>query len=165
MQIYHDHFSGDVNKINGLNHYIGMATINNEMFPEFAIMRYAFYLLIAWGLIAALIGRLGALFSWIMALFAYVIWAMWDMYAWGYKYGHDLDPQPGNGVVVEGGAEGAWRVDVGGLSVEMHRHDCRRPRCDRRGDGVRIDRQSLVVDVGKYRRGARHHDRERAVRR
>ena len=92
MQIYHDRFEGDTGKINGLNHYIGMATIENEMFPEFAIMRYAFYLLIGWGLVAALIGRRGAFFSWIMALFAYVIWAMWDMYAWGYKYGHDLDP-------------------------------------------------------------------------
>ena len=59
MQIYHDRFEGDTGKINGLNHYIGMATIHNEMFPEFAIMRYAFYLLIGWGLVAALIGRRG----------------------------------------------------------------------------------------------------------
>jgi len=93
LQIFHDRFEGDVRNINGLNHYIGMATIENDMFPEFAIMRYAFYLLIGWGLVAAAIGRRGALFSWIMALFAYVIWAMWDMYAWGYKYGHDLDPR------------------------------------------------------------------------
>jgi len=93
LQIFHDQFTGDVNKINGLNHYIGMATIHNEMFPEFAIMKYAFYLLIGWGLVVAVIGRRGALFSWIMALFAYLIWAMWDMYAWGYKYGHDLDPR------------------------------------------------------------------------
>lgn len=93
LQIFHDRFTGDVQKINGLNHYIGMATIENEMFPEFAIMRYAFYLLIGWGLVSAAIGRRGALFTWIMALFAYVIWAMWDMYAWGYKYGHDLDPR------------------------------------------------------------------------
>lgn len=92
MQIFHDRFEGDTNKINGLNHYIGMATIENDMFPEFAIMRYAFYFLIAFGLFTAVINRRGALFSWIMALFAYVIWAMWDMYAWGYKYGHDLDP-------------------------------------------------------------------------
>lgn len=92
LQIFHDRFTGDVDKINGLNHYIGMATIHNEMFPEFAIMRYALYLLIGWGLVAAVIGRRGAFFSWIMALFAFVIWAMWDMYAWGYKYGHDLDP-------------------------------------------------------------------------
>lgn len=92
LQIFHDRFTGDVNKINGLNHYIGMATIHNEMFPEFGIMRYAFYLLIGWGVLAAAIGRRGAFFSWIMALFAYVIWAIWDMFAWGYKYGHDLDP-------------------------------------------------------------------------
>lgn len=93
LQIFHDRFTGDVGKINGLNHYIGMATIENDMFPEFAIMRYAFYLLVGWGLVAAAIGRRGALFTWLMALFAYVIWAMWDMYAWGYKYGHDLDPR------------------------------------------------------------------------
>lgn len=93
IQIYHDRFEGDTEKINGLNHYIGMATIENEMFPEFAIMRYAFYLLIGWGLVAATIGRRAALFSWLMALYAYVLWAMWDMYAWGYKYGHDLDPR------------------------------------------------------------------------
>ncbi|MBL7939964.1 MAG: nitrous oxide reductase accessory protein NosL [Flavobacteriales bacterium] len=92
LQIFHDRFTGDVQKINGLNHYIGMATIENDMFPEFTIMRYAFCLLAGWGLVAAMIGRRGAFFSWIMALFAYVIWAMWDMYAWGYKYGHDLDP-------------------------------------------------------------------------
>ncbi|MBK7754651.1 MAG: right-handed parallel beta-helix repeat-containing protein [Flavobacteriales bacterium] len=93
LQIFHDRFTGDVDKINGLNHYIGMATIENAMFPEFAIMRYAFYLLIGWGLLAAAIGRRAALFTWLIGLFAFVIWAMWDMYAWGYKYGHDLDPR------------------------------------------------------------------------
>ncbi len=70
-----------------------MATIHNEMFPEFAIMRYAFYLLIAWGLVAAAVGRRGVLLSWLFALAAFLIWAVWDMYAWGYKYGHDLDPR------------------------------------------------------------------------
>ncbi len=93
LQIYHDRFSGDIDKINGLNHYIGMATIQNEMFPEFAIMRYAFYLLITWGLVAASIGRRGVLLSWLFSLAAFLIWAVWDMYAWGYKYGHDLDPR------------------------------------------------------------------------
>lgn len=92
LQIFHDRFSGDVRNINGLNHYIGMATIENDMFPEFAIMRYAIGLLVGWGLVAALIGRRGGLFTWLMVLGAFVLWAMWDMYAWGYKYGHDLDP-------------------------------------------------------------------------
>ena len=92
LQIFHDRFDGDVRNINGLNHYIGMATIHNEMFPEFEIMEYVFYLLMAWGVIAAVIGRLSALFTWLMALFAFVLWAMWDMYSWGYNYGHNLDP-------------------------------------------------------------------------
>ena len=49
LQIYHNTFTGNVDQINGLNHYIGMATINNAMFPEFAIMRYAIGLLIGCG--------------------------------------------------------------------------------------------------------------------
>lgn len=93
LQIYHDSFTGNVDQINGLNHYIGMAVIHNDMFPEFEIMRYAIGLLIVWGVAAALIGRRWALGSWLMGLFAFVIWSMWDMYSWGYKYGHDLDPQ------------------------------------------------------------------------
>lgn len=92
LQIFHDRFAGDVRNINGLNHYIGMATIENDMFPEFAIMRYAIGLLVGWGVVSALIGRRGALFTWLMVLGAFVLWAMWDMYSWGYKYGHDLDP-------------------------------------------------------------------------
>ncbi len=92
LQIYHDTFTGNVDQINGLNHYIGMAKIENAMFPEFAIMRYAIGLLIGGGVIAALIGRRWALGGWIFTLLAFVIWAMWDMYSWGYKYGHNLDP-------------------------------------------------------------------------
>ncbi|MCB0773610.1 MAG: hypothetical protein KDB93_09565, partial [Flavobacteriales bacterium] len=57
LQIYHDSFTGNVDQINGLNHYIGMAVIQNDMFPEFEIMRYAIGLLIVWGVAAALIGR------------------------------------------------------------------------------------------------------------
>lgn len=93
LQIYHDRFTGDVNLINGLNHYIGMATIHNDMFPEFQIMGKVIMGLVAWGLLAALIGRRWALASWLFGLMAFSIWAMWDMYSWGYNYGHNLDPK------------------------------------------------------------------------
>ena len=93
LQIFHNRFVGNVDQINGLNHYIGMATIHNEMFPEFKIMRYVIGILVAWGLGAALIGRLWALGSWLFGLFAFVIWAMWDMYSWGWNYGNNLDPK------------------------------------------------------------------------
>lgn len=93
LQIFHDSFTGNVEQINNLNHYIGMATIHDEMFPEFEIMRYAIFLLLAWGVLASAIGRRWALGSWLMGLGAFVIWAMWDMYQWGYRYGHELDPR------------------------------------------------------------------------
>ena len=91
-KIFHDRFTGNVDQINGLNHYIGMSTIHNEMFPEFAIMRYVIGLLVGWGVLAALIGKRWALASWLFGLLAFVIWAMWDMYSWGWNYGHKLDP-------------------------------------------------------------------------
>lgn len=92
LQIFHDRFTGNVDQINGLNHYIGMATIHNEMFPEFAIMRYVIGMLAIWGVLAALVGRRWALASWLFGMLAFVLWAMWDMYSWGWNYGHNLDP-------------------------------------------------------------------------
>lgn len=92
LHIFHDRFTGNVDQINGLNHYIGMSTIHNEMFPEFAIMRYVIGALVIWGVLAALIGRRWSLASWLFGLLAFVIWAMWDMYSWGWNYGHKLDP-------------------------------------------------------------------------
>ena len=38
LQIHADRFSGDTEKINGLSHYIGMATIHDDMFPEFTYL-------------------------------------------------------------------------------------------------------------------------------
>lgn len=92
LQIFHDRFTGNVDQINGLNHYIGMEKIHNEMFPEFKVMRFFIGGLVLWGLLAALIGRRWALGSWLFGLLAFVIWAMWDMYSWGWNYGHNLDP-------------------------------------------------------------------------
>ena len=40
MNIWIDKLSGDVEIINGLNHYIGMKHIKEEMFPELQFMKY-----------------------------------------------------------------------------------------------------------------------------
>ena len=92
LQIFHNSFVGNVDQINGLNHYIGMEKIHNNMFPEFKVMRYFIGGLVLWGLAAAAIGRRWALASWLFGLLAYVVWAVWDMYSWGWNYGHNLDP-------------------------------------------------------------------------
>ena len=52
MKIWIDQLSGAFDIINGLNHYIGMALIKEEMFPEFGFMIYVLGALIALGLLA-----------------------------------------------------------------------------------------------------------------
>lgn len=92
MKIWLNNISGDVEIINGLNHYIGMRHISVEMFPEFSFLIYivAFYILL--GIIVAYWGRLNILF-WYLVFTAFGgVFAMFDFYRWGYEYGHNLDP-------------------------------------------------------------------------
>lgn len=93
MRIWADHFSGDVEKINGLNHYIGMAHIKDEMFAEFTYLPKVIAVLAALGLGAAGWGRRWALVGGLVALSLFGAWALWRMWDWGYDYGHNLDPR------------------------------------------------------------------------
>ncbi len=93
MQIYIDHFAGDTEKINGLNHYIGMATIHDDMFPEFTYLPKVVVVLALFGVLAAIWGKRQGLFAGLITLSAFGLWAMYDMWKWGYSYGHDLDPR------------------------------------------------------------------------
>jgi copper chaperone NosL len=93
MQIRINRLTGDVVTISNLNHYIGMKHISDDMFPEFGYLKYILGALIALGLAAAAIGRRWALWVWLVALLALSGLALYDMYAWGYDYGHNLDPK------------------------------------------------------------------------
>ncbi len=42
LQLFANKIGGDVEIINGLNHYIGMATLHTENFFEFTILPYIF---------------------------------------------------------------------------------------------------------------------------
>jgi copper chaperone NosL len=92
MQIWLNKLSGQVEIINGLNHYIGMKHINESMFPEFNFLVYIIGFFILSGLAVALIGRLKYLFTYLVVLVLFAIAALVDFYIWGYKYGHELDP-------------------------------------------------------------------------
>lgn len=92
MQIWLDKITGQVEIINGLNHYIGMKTIHAEMFPEFGILPYIMGFFILYGLAVALTGNRKFLFSLLILLVLFGIAALVDFYMWGYDYGHDLDP-------------------------------------------------------------------------
>ncbi|HOZ83199.1 MAG TPA: hypothetical protein PLU85_08110 [Bacteroidia bacterium] len=92
MKIWLDKLTGDVEVINGLNHYIGMKKISVEMFPEFAFLKYIVAAFIVYGLVIAITGSRKILFSYLVVSVICGILALYDFYQWGYDYGHNLDP-------------------------------------------------------------------------
>ena len=92
MFIWHNKLSGDVDIINGLNHYIGMRHIKQEMFPEFGILPYLIAFFVAFGLIVALVGKRRLLVAFLLTMVIAGVAALYDFYRWGYDYGHNLDP-------------------------------------------------------------------------
>lgn len=92
MQIWLYQITGQVEIINGLNHYIGMKHIKEEMFPEFSYLSYVLGFYILAGLAVAAIGKRKLLTIYLVLLVAAGALAMYDYYQWGYDYGHNLDP-------------------------------------------------------------------------
>ena len=91
MKIWIDNLTGDVKIISALNHYIGMRTIEVNMFPEFGYMIYIVGAIILIGLVAALIGKRFMLISFFGVLMTAGVGALVDFYRWGYDYGHNLN--------------------------------------------------------------------------
>jgi len=92
MQIWLNKIAGQVEIINGLNHYIGMKHIKAEMFPEFSFLVYILGFFILFGLIIAFTGSRKLLFIYLVLSLIGGVAALVDFYMWGYKYGHELDP-------------------------------------------------------------------------
>ncbi|MBK9271349.1 MAG: hypothetical protein IPM48_07105 [Saprospiraceae bacterium] len=92
MKIWHNDLKGDIDIINGLNHYIGMRHISVDMFPEFVIIKYVIIGFFLLGLLVAFAGRLSVLFWYIVMTMVGGLFTLYDFYRWGYEYGHNLDP-------------------------------------------------------------------------
>jgi copper chaperone NosL len=92
MEIWCDHLGGDIDKINGLNHYIGMAQIKEENFKEFIVMKWLIWAMVALGVVVALTGKRFML--WVLSGYLILcgIWGIYDFWKWEYEYGHNLDP-------------------------------------------------------------------------
>lgn len=93
MNIWLNKITGQVEIINGLNHYIGMKHIKAEMFPEFNYLIYVVAFFILFGLIVAFTGKRKLLFFYLVITVIGGAAAMADFYKWGYDYGHNLDPK------------------------------------------------------------------------
>ena len=93
MNIWFYRITGQVDIINGLNHYIGMKHIKPEMFPEFTYLVYVVGFFILFGLVVAITGKRKLLFAYLVLTIIGGVAAMVDFYKWGYDYGHNLDPK------------------------------------------------------------------------
>ncbi len=92
LQIYADKLAGDVDVINGLNHYIGMKTLHTDDFPEFAILPYCIGFFALLFFVSAIAARKGWIYFSFFAFLVFGIVAMVDFWLWEYNYGHNLDP-------------------------------------------------------------------------
>lgn len=91
MQIWLYKITGEVEIINGLNHYIGMKHINADMFPEFSFLVYILGFFVLFGLVVAFTGSRKLLFAYLILSVLGAVAALVDFYMWGYDYGHNLD--------------------------------------------------------------------------
>jgi len=92
LKLHAHKIGGDVEIINGLNHYIGMKTLHTENFPEFAILPYIMIAFAAASLIMVFFSNKKTITALFIAFLLFVVCAGVDFYRWNYNYGHDLDP-------------------------------------------------------------------------
>ena len=92
LRLHANKIGGDVEIINGLNHYIGMATLHTENFFEFTVLPYVFGIFAFISLILVFINNRKAVFGFLITFVLFVILAGVDFYRWNYEYGHNLDP-------------------------------------------------------------------------
>ncbi len=92
LKLHAHKIGGDVEIINGLNHYIGMATLHTENFIEFKILPYIIGAFGLFALLAALIAKRKVVVALFIAFLLFTILAGVDFYRWNYEYGHNLDP-------------------------------------------------------------------------
>lgn len=92
LLIYPNHIGGNVDIVNGLNHYIGMKPLHTADFIEFTILPaiiLAFAILL---LTAALLKKRWMLTTVFVLFVAFGVVAMVDFWRWEYNYGHHLNP-------------------------------------------------------------------------
>ncbi|MBK8369272.1 MAG: hypothetical protein IPL10_18330 [Bacteroidetes bacterium] len=92
LTIHANKMGGEVDIINGLNHYIGMKTLHADEFIEFTILPYIISGYALACLLVVFIKRKKALNILFGAFLLFGIIAMVDFWRWEYDYGHNLDP-------------------------------------------------------------------------
>lgn len=92
LLIYPAELAGNVDIINGLNHYIGMKTLHSADFIEFTILPYCIGFFVLAFIITGIAGRKKMLNVLFFLFVGFGILAMVDFWRWEYNYGHNLNP-------------------------------------------------------------------------
>lgn len=92
VDIYAHTVGGDLQEVNGLNHYIGMSEIRPDEFPEFRLIPFFILRFLAFAALTLLVARIPvAAIGYIdFVLFGIVMLA--DFQRWLTAYGQNLDP-------------------------------------------------------------------------
>ncbi|HEX3025587.1 MAG TPA: nitrous oxide reductase accessory protein NosL [Chitinophagaceae bacterium] len=93
LSIYANRLGGNVDIINGLNHYIGMKTLHEKDFVEFKVLPYCIMFFAVAFILTALLNNRKTLYTLLMLFVSFGIIAMVDFWRWEYNYGHDLNPE------------------------------------------------------------------------
>ena len=93
MLIYANKLGGNVDIINGLNHYIGMKTLHTGDFIEFTLLPWIIIFFIAAFMLTAISGRRKLLNLLLILFVSFGVIAMIDFWRWEYNYGHNLNPE------------------------------------------------------------------------
>ncbi len=92
LLIFPDKLGGNVDIINGLNHYIGMKTLHTADFIEFKLLPYFIGFFVFAFILTGILGK-RKLLSLLFVLFVgFGVIAMVDFWRWEYNYGHNLNP-------------------------------------------------------------------------
>ena len=81
----------DLDNINELNHYIGMKRIETSEIPVLRVMPWVIGGLAVFGAVAALVGRRGLAWAWLVTFAASGLAGLVAFWWWEYDYGHHLD--------------------------------------------------------------------------
>lgn len=100
LLIYANKLAGNVDIINGLNHYIGMKTLHTDDFAEFKVLPAIIVFFSVCFMIVAIAGKRKWMNIVCILFVAFGVLAMVDFWRWEYDYGHNLNP--GAAIIVPG---------------------------------------------------------------
>lgn len=92
VEIYAHTVAGDLQEVNGLNHYIGMKEIQPDEFPEFMFIPFFILRFLGFAALAALVARIPVAAIGYLDFVIFGAVMIFDFRTWLAQYGQNLDP-------------------------------------------------------------------------